>query len=361
MASFTKLYLGAIEWAQENLARPVLILVCCMMLFNLPTLIYKIRMVFRTVLYFVLCWDKAWKKPQDPGSIFGPHLSQGLSVERKTIYFVRHGESTWNDTFNKGKHRSTAAFVIGFIPGLIKSVLYELYLLLSGKLDSWFYDSPLSHLGLKQVDDLATFFREKPLSDPEGEHIKILRADPGAPNSKIICSGLRRAVSTIAGGFADRLARRPDEKILIAPPLQEISRNPDTLFITPPHTLIQASWIERTSKLADFQEIFSTQVDMSLHDGDKPLNTNGLKRMDDFCEFVFSPSVKEEYVIAGGHSIWFRSFFQMFLPFSVQHVSKNKKVVNGGIVTFDLMKAETKRGPKYMIDPKTIKVVYGGF
>ena len=208
---------------------------------------------------------------------------------------------------------------------------------------------------------MAQFLRAKPSSEEEGEHLKILRADPGAPNSKLISSSLRRAVSTIAGGFADRLQRRPDEKILIAPSLQEISRNPDTLSITPPHSLIQASWIERTSKLCDFQEIFNSQVDMSLHTGDKPLNTNGLARMNDFCEFVFSPSVKEQFVIAGGHSIWFRSFFQMFLPFSVHHVSKNKKLVNGGIVTFDLLKADTRKGPRYMVDPKTIKVVYGGF
>jgi hypothetical protein len=100
---------------------------------------------------------------------------------------------------------------------------------------------------------------------------------------------------------------------------------------------------------------------MSLHIGNKPINTNGLKRMLDFCEFVFSPSVKESHVIVGGHSIWFRSFFNMFLPYSVHHVSKNKKIVNGGVVTFELMKAETRRGPKYMIDPKTIRVVYGGF
>ena len=56
-------------------------------------------------------------------------------IQRKTIYFVRHGESTWNDTFNKGKHRSVIVFVLGFIPNLIKALLYELYLLLSGKMD----------------------------------------------------------------------------------------------------------------------------------------------------------------------------------------------------------------------------------
>jgi hypothetical protein len=136
MVSFAEAYSAAIE-AKEDLLRPGLILVCGMLLFNLPTLLYKIRMFIRGILYFVLCWDKSWKKPQDPGAIFGPHLSQGLPVERKTVYFVRHGESTWNDTFNKGHHRSTAAFVLGFIPGLIKATLYELYLLLSGKLDRY--------------------------------------------------------------------------------------------------------------------------------------------------------------------------------------------------------------------------------
>jgi hypothetical protein len=124
-----------LEWIQDDLVRPVLILVCAMLLFNLPTVIYKVRMFLRGVLYFVLCWDKSWKAPQDPGSIFGPHLSQGLPVERRTVYFVRHGESTWNDTFNKGSHRSWTAFLLGFFPGLVKSFLYELFLLLSGKMD----------------------------------------------------------------------------------------------------------------------------------------------------------------------------------------------------------------------------------
>lgn len=135
MDTVKQLYESILEWvAQDKLWRSVVILICGMLLFNLPTVIYKIRMFFTGILYFLFCWDKSWKRPVDPGSIFGPHLSQGLPVERKTIYFIRHGESTWNDTFNKG-HRSVAVFVIGFVPGLIKALLYELYLLLSGKLD----------------------------------------------------------------------------------------------------------------------------------------------------------------------------------------------------------------------------------
>ncbi|GAX21353.1 hypothetical protein FisN_6Lh081 [Fistulifera solaris] len=351
-----------IDWAQEDLLRPVLILLCAMLLFNLPTLLYKARLFIRAILYFIGCWDKSWSKPQDPGSIFGPHLSQGLPVERRTIYFVRHGESTWNDTFNKGKHRSTVVFILGFIPGLIKALLHELYLLLSGKLDSWFYDAPLSPLGLSQVDELRSFLLDtKNLTGTDAEHLKILRADPGAPRSTILCSNLRRSISTLVGGFSERLTRRPEDKILLVTALQEISRNPDTLSITPPHSPVHASWMEKRSPMCDYSRLLSSQVDVSLHVGDKPINTNGLKRMLDFCDFVFSPSVKDEYIIVGGHSIWFRSFFNMFLPFSVHHVAKNKKIVNGGIVTFDLLKAETKRGPKYMVDPKTIKVIYGGF
>lgn len=95
--------------------------------------------------------------------------------------------------------------------------------------------------------------------------------------------------------------------------------------------------------------------------GNKPINTNGLIRMMEFCDFVFSGSVKEEYIIVGGHSIWFRYFFQNYLPYSVHHDAKKKKIVNCGIVAFDLLKADTKRGSKYMIDPKSIKIVYGGF
>ena len=44
--------------------------------------------------------------------------------------------STWNDTFNAG-HRSQSTFLLGFIPGLIKACLFELYLILSGKLDRY--------------------------------------------------------------------------------------------------------------------------------------------------------------------------------------------------------------------------------
>ncbi len=127
-----------------SFVRPALILLCAMMLFNLPTLLYKIGMFLNGVLYLLLCNDKSWKTPQDPSIVVNPILEKENEssdyenvVERKTVYFVRHGESTWNDTFNKGSHRSQAAFAIGFVPGLIKSFLFESYLILSGKMDRY--------------------------------------------------------------------------------------------------------------------------------------------------------------------------------------------------------------------------------
>ena len=86
---------------------------------------------------------------------------------------------------------------------------------------SWFYDAPLSYLGLGQVEELALFLKKTPLTT-EKDLVAVLRSDPGAPPSRILCSNLRRAISTMAAGFRDRLARRPEDKILIIPPLQEI-------------------------------------------------------------------------------------------------------------------------------------------
>jgi hypothetical protein len=121
----------------DNRVVPLLIIFCAMSLFHLPILIYKLRMLIYSIFYFCLSFDKSWKEPQDPGAIFGPHLSKELPVERKTIYFVRHGESCWNETFNKGSHRTWQQFAIGFVPGLIKACLYEFYLWLRGKLDRY--------------------------------------------------------------------------------------------------------------------------------------------------------------------------------------------------------------------------------
>ena len=224
-------------------------------------------------------------------------------------------------------------------------------------------------MGLTQVKSLADFLNQDPttfdksLTEVEKRLIHILRNDPDSPPSKLVSSNLRRALSTVAAAFQERLLRDPQESILIMPSLQEISRNPDTLSITPAQTKVKPSWIECSSDVCDFNSIFTKHVDMKFHNGNKPIDTNGLKRMLEFCNKVYSSScLAEDYIIVGGHSIWFRSFFKEFLPRESVHVGKKKKIVNCGAVAFDLWKTTTDdRRSKFMIDEKSIRVVYGGF
>ena len=254
---------------------------------------------------------------------------------------------------------SQSEFVKGFIPGLIKSISYELYLLLSGQIDSWFYDSPLSHYGIEQIDKLATFLSKPGTSEEETKYLHLLNNTEQSPMSSVlVSSNLRRALSTVCIGFRSRLADNPSERVIVHPSLQEISRNPDTLSITPPHTPVTASWIEKT-EYPHIQPILTSRVDMSHHTGNKPLNTNGLIRMSAFCEFVFT--LPEAAVIAGGHSLWFRSFFQCFLPRSSTHIAKKKKMVNGGAVAFELRRTYFDGKAVYDIDEESVRVVYGGF
>jgi hypothetical protein len=234
---------------------------------------------------------------------------------------------------------------------------------------SWFYDAPLSHVGLDQVNELAQFLQGQkgPSSSApiDAEAMAILRGDPSSPPSRLVCSNLRRAISTLAGAFYRiRLKRHPSETIQIVPPLQEISRNPDTLSITPAHTAITPSWIERSSSMAstiggDFAQILSKHVDVSMHTGNKPITTNGKIRMNEFCNLMFT--LKENHIICGGHSIWFRAFFRTYMPYTIDHICKTRKVVNCGVIAFSLLKATKGAESIYMIDPQSVRVIYGGF
>jgi hypothetical protein len=60
--------------------------------------------------------------------------------------------------------------------------------------------------------------------------------------------------------------------------------------------------------------------------------------------------------------LWFKSFFQTFLPNAIEHPAKSKKIANSGVVTFTLQQAIDQDNMFiYAIDPQSIEVVYGGF
>lgn len=336
------------------LLRPLFVFILACLLWNAPFTVLKLRMVADTFMYMFLCADKKFKKPSDRGAF----ESQFSKAERKTVVFVRHGESCWNDTFNAGE-RKKVDFILGFIPGLVKSATYEAYLVLSGQVDSWFYDSPLSEYGISQIDKLAKFLSRSASSSSEQEVFDLLNGSPNCTTTSVlVSSNLRRALSTVCIGFRARLANNPEERIVVHPSLQEISRNPDTLSITPPGQQVTASWIEK-SNYPHIQPILTSRVSMEHHIGNKPLSSNGGKRMNEFCKFAFSRT--EDALICGGHSLWFRSFFQCYLSEGSKHTAKKKKMVNGGTVKFELLRIKVGDGYEYAIDEKTIAVVYGGF
>jgi hypothetical protein len=103
-------------------------------------------------------------------------------------------------------------------------------------------------------------------------------------------------------------------------------------------------------------------VDTKLHTGNKSLKSNGILRLNQFCADIFDQSkLPKSTVIAAGHSLFFRSMFQVFLPRGVEHIGKKKKIVNGGVVMFTLREATVDKRKEYMIDPSSVVVVYGGF
>jgi broad specificity phosphatase PhoE len=355
--SFPSMILFYVVWIISSLSRPLFVATVVCLLTNPTAAKAKIQLIFTTFQFLFLCKDKKWKKPkEDPASFF---KDDDKDVESKTIIFLRHGESTWNDTFNKGD-RSTGKFLKGFAPKLFQSFVTEWYFLISGKSkESWFFDSPLSHKGISQAQGVQNFLRktDAAYSTPkEANLIKILKGE-SEEKCQLMSSNLRRAISTISIALQDRLDKKvKDDKIMILTELQEVSFNPDALSIHPAKGPLVDSWMDSER----VKEIFKMQCDTSRNAGNKSIKSNGLERMEAFCKLVFE-DVDAKNVVATGHSYWFRAFFQTYLPHSFEHVSKKKKLINGGVAGFTLKRKKTADGYKYMIDSQSIVTLYGGF
>lgn len=283
------------------------------------------------------------KKNTDPDEILG------LPSTVKRLIFIRHGESDWNDIFNKG-------IGLSMIIRLIKALIREFLLL--GTSDSIFLDSPLNEDGTKQAKDLAIFLSksESGFSPREELVLQTLRGE--SSTSVIATSNLRRAISTTTIALWPRISKTK-EKIVILSSLQEISRNVDAIAISGSGMIPNLSRL--TAEFENPQEFSVERVyDSSENHGNKSSSFTGIKRLKAFNEWVFKR--REDAVIAGGHSLWFKSYFQTFLPFNTHHIAKTCKITNSGVVSFDLHRAETSDGRVlYRIDPASIVVVYGGF
>jgi hypothetical protein len=256
---------------------------------KIDNILYKQSVFFFGVLGMVFSRDFKWKKTPEPGRIRG---AKEKAVKR--IVFIRHGESDWNEVFNRG-------FGPSFFVRLARAVWREVRLLPTR--DSLFVDASLSHEGLEQIEHLHEFLADA--DDPSGDNaelIAILRGDRDVDKSILVASNLRRAIATALIGLQHRL-KRTGEPIYIMSSLQEISRNVD------------ANAISKTQEIPDLgpitEELFSGFVpekylDPSMNFGQKHLVfSNGFKRMREFSEWAFSQP-KETIIVGGGHSFYFR-------------------------------------------------------
>eukprot|EP00733_Pompholyxophrys_punicea_P001338 Pompholyxophrys_punicea_v1_NODE_626_length_1565_cov_21.466225.p1 type:complete len:334 gc:universal NODE_626_length_1565_cov_21.466225:1034-33(-) len=310
---------------------------------NAANVIYKLKLYVLGLLIMIFTTDKSWKKPADADLI-----KNCLDIKTKRIILIRHGESEWNEVFNRG-------FNLSFFSRLFKAIYSEL--LMFATQDSLFIDSMLSPLGFEQARSLQKIIQD-PNTAGDLKTLELLRGDKGTDNSVIVCSNLRRAIATCAFATLGRV-EKTKEKIFIMTSLQEISRNIDANAIAGKNSLPDLHVMKKELPSSyDPKLTFNT----SLNTGNKPIFGNGLTRLIDFCSWAFSRP-EETIIVGAGHSLWIRYFFQTFLPKSSRHPSKTKKLANCGVVACTLQWGiSPETGIKvYRIDPDSIVIVHGDF
>lgn len=177
----------------------------------------------------------------------------------------------------------------------------------------------------------------------------------------IVSSTLRRAISTTTIALWSRVDKT-GEKIHLLSSLQEISRNVDTRALSAANEIADLPFSRIIGHCTPEVGTFNpdTIYDTSGNIGNKTRSFYGIKRLKSFNEWIFQRD--ESVIIAGGHSLWFKNFFQTYLPHKTVHDAKTKKIANSGAVSFTIYRAEDVDGCSlYRIDPESIEVLYGGF
>jgi len=318
---------------------------------------HKGRLSMWAFIYFFVSSDKRLNKPTDAKVDMN-----APSTKRMKVVFIRHGESEWNAVFNEGS-KLTLPF------RFLVAMFHEMMMLFEQ--DSLFIDSPLSEKGVQQGWELMTVLASSPTRTLDDERaalpvkdldreeiISIIRGDAG--KSTMVSSILRRAISTGLIAVSPRFLKEKGdkEKMILMTNLQEISRNVDTLSLTPAQTVPQIPISETAvPHLGDIlSNFYRTRLDKKFNDGNKTTSLMAKNRHDKFVKWLGTEQTN--CVIVFGHSLWFREFFKSYLPKTSNHIAKSKKIVNCGCVAFDFY-ADSKNIQR--IPEESIKVIHGGF
>eukprot|EP00953_Heterococcus_sp_UTEX-ZZ885_P031380 16469-Heterococcus_DN1.PRE.3 len=156
----------------------------------------KARLLTIGVTHMLLSRDKKSKAKVDPAT-----MVVDTSVRPKCIVFLRHGESEWNEVFNRG-------FGPSFLVRLTRAVVREVLMVTSR--DSIFFDSPLSDTGIKQTQELIRFLQRAPgapgsVVDPKVDQVIAILNGEKPDGSILTTSNLRRAIATGLIALWDRL------------------------------------------------------------------------------------------------------------------------------------------------------------
>lgn len=351
--------LGQRKLAPESLLWVLLLVIGFALLTFL--IVPKAKLAVWGFFYFFLARDKKPCKPTDMKID-----KSSPNCKRMKIVFIRHGESQWNSVFNKGWKI--------FLPiRLVRALIKEASMVFQR--DSLFYDSPLNAQGIQQGWDLLAFLASQPpgCREPGTCHkpveqlqvediVSIIMGDAG--ESVVASSILRRAISTVLLALSPRLLKSTfaKDRVHLMTSLQEISRNVDTLSITRSRTTPKVPVDEaRMKNMGDLMSHwYKTRLDSRQNSGNKTLGTKADKRQRQFVKWVFEQR-DVDCIIVGGHSLWFREFFKSFMPKSSVHTAKTAKMVNRGVVAFDLYRTVQHGTEVIRIPPESIKEIYGGF
>ena len=175
---------------------------------------------------------------------------------------------------------------------------------------------------------------------------------------------MRRASSTAVIGLASRLLRNKNEKMHVLSCLQEATRNIDGVSLTAQGAGPAASPLEKSLPELEpvVEGIFRAgKFEGRSNFGTKPFTGRSVYlRFADFCDWCFNSEAARGAgrVAATGHSLYLREFMIAYLPKSFKHSVKTHKLVNCGILSFDLVDCG---GGDYAVDPHSLLTVYGGF
>ncbi|KAG5179908.1 hypothetical protein JKP88DRAFT_268866 [Tribonema minus] len=148
-------------------------------------IIRKTKLLAIGITHMLLSKDKKFKARQDPDAVV-----VDPNAPTKRIVFLRHGESEWNEVFNRG-------FGPSFLVRLVSALIREALLLTTR--DSVFFDSPLSDTGIKQTQELVRFLQrpQGSVADPKVDEIVAILNGEAAKGSVLTTSNLRRAIATV--------------------------------------------------------------------------------------------------------------------------------------------------------------------